>query len=123
MSTAILTLNDVVRGNLGEGDEMEMRPDRIGGGKLISFSAVVQTDGERQLPAPAGCLGQCTHTSRASSHVAGKLGTAATKRFLRWLADSLDTDTPMVNLEVVSDNGDTETVEAPARRLAKVVFG
>ena len=119
------TLQRLLQAPFGLDDEIEMRPDRIGGGRLVYLAFVVEADGKSQLPAPAaGCLvAVCTETTKASSAFAGILATAPTKRVLRWLADSLDTDTPLVQVEVRADGGDTETVQEPGQRLAKIVFG
>lgn len=119
------TLNDVLKGNLGEEDEIEMRPDRIGGGKLITVKFGVGLNGKND---PLGATGGCresssTESSSVSTVVSRMLDTAAARRFLHWLADSLDTDTPNLEIEVVSENGNTQAVQVAARRLSEKAFG
>jgi hypothetical protein len=114
------TLNEYLcAGSFDDELEPEMRPDRITGGKLISLTARVQVSGLNGSPKPAaGCLpASRTETSGVSGTLSGMRGAADTRHFLHWLGDSLDTDTPMLIIEVVSDDGSTQLVQVALRRL------
>jgi hypothetical protein len=110
----------------GNGDDLEpdMRPDRIGGGRLIAMTFVVEMESKPDEPADAGCLDASRAESQTvSSLTSGQLETEESRTFLRWMANGLDTDRPRLNLQVVSADGNLQTVKGPARRLAAKAFG
>ena len=118
MSTSLF---DFIRGLMEEELLPEMRPDRIGGGRLLGAKFEVELDGQNGSSGTAnGCLGSsATETSSVTGGLSRKLTTAEMKRFLRWMADSLDTDTPNLDIEVTSDKGSTATVQNVARRISE----
>ncbi len=114
-------LNTVLFGISGDdifGLEEEMRPDRIVNGVLENVVVQIRIAGkpgenERTLCAPSTGL-----TSAAT----GELRAAEMKRFLRWLADSLDHDMASLQLQVTGAEEHSELVQIGARRLASQAF-
>lgn len=119
------TLDDVLFGDPSS-DELqeEMRPDRIAGGRLDTLTIRVRIGKTKAdaVSAPSGPFLGCVQAPDVASHVSGSLGPAETRRFLRWLADSVDNDVPMINLQVIAASGDAPSVQNAARRLAHQAF-
>lgn len=117
----------LTRMGVGGDLESEMKPERIGYGILENLTVGIRMfkkpSSVGQPVVAAGCaIAGCTEESTVSSVVSGNPSTADVRRFLRWLSDSLDTDTPVVNLRVQNDEGDTQLVQNAARRLATQAF-
>lgn len=111
---------------LGNGEDLEpdMRPDRIGGGRLVKASFVVDMGDDEEKPVDAACLAALyTETSAVSKKATGQLETDQARTFLHWMANGLDVDRPVLDLEVISADGTLRSVEGPARRLTAKAFG
>jgi hypothetical protein len=110
----------------GDGTDLhpEMRPDRIGGGRLVKISLVVDMGDDAEKPAAAACLAApYKETSAVSKKASGQLETDQARTFLHWTANGLDVDRPLLDIEVISADGTLRSVEGPARRLAAKAFG
>jgi hypothetical protein len=111
---------------LGNGEDLEpdMRPDRIGGGRLVKASFVIDMGDDEEKQVDAGCLAALyTETSAVSKKATGQLETDQARTFLHWMANGLDVDRPVLDLEVISADGTLRSVEGPARRLTAKAFG
>ncbi len=112
---------------LEDGLEPEMRPERVFG-ILAALNLVVRVASKvKALPASAmesaaPLTAGCSETRKVSTMVTRTLSPAELRRFLRSLADSIGDDTPDLNIEVISEDGDFEAVKEPARRLAAKAF-
>jgi len=102
--------------------EEEMRPDRVFSGRLAKVMVQVRIAGKAGAAENTENGAACGASADLTSETEGVLGPAEMKHFLRWLADSLDSDKAQLQLQVTGAEEHASLVQTGARRLASQAF-